>query len=167
MTTVTQSLIGASSTRVKIWSVINWHDVEAHVRRLQLRIAKDIKIKRYGRVKSLQWLLTHSFFAKLLAVRRVTQNTGKNTPGVDRIVWRTPTQKMQAVEALKRRGYSPQPLRRIYIPKKNGKLRPLGIPTMMDRSQQALHLLALEPVADLLAIDTYVCKVPPQLNCSE
>ena len=151
MTTVTQSLIGASSTRVKIWSVINWRDVEAHVRRLQLRIAKAIKIRRYSRVKSLQWLLTHSFFAKLLAVRRVTQNTGKNTPGVDRIVWRTPTQKMQAAEALKRRGYSPQPLRRIYIPKKNGKLRPLGIPTMTDRSQQALHLLALEPVADILA----------------
>jgi len=151
MTTVTQSLIGASSTRVKIWNVINWRDVEAHVRRLQLRIAKAIKIRRYGRVKSLQWLLTHSFSAKLLAVRRVTQNTGKNTPGVDRIVWKTATQKMQAVESLKRRGYSPQPLRRIYIPKKNGKLRPLGIPTMMDRSQQALHLLALEPVADILA----------------
>jgi RNA-directed DNA polymerase len=151
MTTVTQSLIGASSTQVKIWSVINWRKIEAHVQRLQLRIAKAIKIGRYGKVKSLQWLLTHSFFAKLLAVRRVTQNTGKNTPGVDRIVWRTPTQKMQAAKALKRRGYSPQPLRRIYIPKKNGKLRPLGIPTMMDRSQQALYLLALEPVADILA----------------
>ncbi len=85
MMTVTQSLIGASSTPVKIWSVINWRDVETHVRRLRLRIAKAIKIRRYGRVKSLQWLLTHSFFVKLLAVRRVTQNTGKNTPGVDRL----------------------------------------------------------------------------------
>lgn len=151
MTTVTQSLIGASSTRVKIWSVINWREVEAHVRRLQLRIAKAIKIERYGKVKALQWLLTHSFYAKLLAVKRVTQNTGKNTPGVDRIVWRTPIQKMQAVKSLSRRGYCPQPLRRIYIPKKNGKLRPLGIPTMMDRSQQALHLFALEPIADILA----------------
>lgn len=151
MTTVTQLLIGASSARVKTWTVINWRTVEAHVRRLQLRIAKAIKIRCYGRAKSLQWLLTHSFFAKLLAVRRVTQNSGKNTPGVDRIVWRTPTQKMQAVEALKRRGYSPQPLRRIYIPKKSGKLRPLGIPTMTDRSQQALYLLALEPLADILA----------------
>lgn len=65
MTTVTQSLIGASSTRVKIWSVINWRDVETHVRRLQLRIAKAIKIRRYGRIKSLQWLLTHSFFATM------------------------------------------------------------------------------------------------------
>jgi RNA-directed DNA polymerase len=97
MTTVTESLIGASSTRVKIWNVINWRDVEAHVRSLQVRVAKAIKIRRYGRVKSLQWLLTHSFLAKLLAVKRVTQNTGKNTSAVDHIVWRTPTQKMQAV----------------------------------------------------------------------
>lgn len=108
-----------------------------------------------GRVKSLQWLLTHSFFAKLLAVRRGTQNTGKNTPGVAPIIWRTPTQKMQAVKALKRRGYSPQPLRHIYLPKKNGKLRPLGIPTMMDRSQQELHLLPLEPVADIADKNSY------------
>jgi RNA-directed DNA polymerase len=151
MTTETQSLIGASSTRVHSWNAINWREAEAHVQRLQLRIAKAIKNRRYGKVESLQWLLTHSFYAKLLAVRRVTQNTGKNTPGVDRITWKTPGQKMQAVKAMKRRGYSPQPLRRIYIPKKNGKLRPLGIPTMADRSQQALYLLALEPVADILA----------------
>ncbi len=65
MTTATQSLIGASSTRVKIWSVINWRDVEAHVRRLQLRIAKAIKIRRYGRVKALQRLLTHSFLPNI------------------------------------------------------------------------------------------------------
>jgi RNA-directed DNA polymerase len=107
MTTATQSSVGAPSARVKIWSVINWRAVEAHVRRLQLRIAKAIKIRRYGRAKSLQWILTHSLSAKLLAVRRVTQNSGKNTPGVDRIVWRTSTQKMQAVQALKRRGYTP------------------------------------------------------------
>ena len=86
MTTVTQSLIGASSTRVKIWSVINWREVEAHVQRLQLRIAKAIKIGRHNRAKSLGWLLTHSFYAKLMAIKRVTQNSGKNTPGVDRIV---------------------------------------------------------------------------------
>jgi len=151
MTTETKSLIGASLARARNWSVINWRTVQAHVQRLQWRIAKAIKIGRYHRVKALQWLLTHSFYAKLLAVKRVTQNRGKNTPGVDRIIWKTPTQKMKAVEALRRGGYNPQPLRRIYIPKKNGKLRPLGIPTMADRSQQALHLMALEPVADILA----------------
>lgn len=151
MTTATQSPIGASSACGKIWSAIDWHTVETQVQRLQLRIAKAIKIGRHNRAKSLGWLLTHSFYAKLMAIRRVTQNSGKNTPGVDRIVWKTPAQKMQAVQALRRRGYSPQPLRRIYIPKKNGKLRPLGIPTMIDRSQQALYLLALEPIADILA----------------
>ncbi len=151
MTTVAKTLIGASSARTKAWDVINWRAVEIHVQRLQLRIAKAIKIGRYNRAKSLQWLLTHSFYAKLLAVKRVTQNRGKNTPGVDRIIWKTPAKKMQAAKALKRRGYRPQPLRRIYIPKKNGKQRPLGIPTMADRSQQALHLLALEPIADILA----------------
>ena len=151
MTTVKETLIGASSARIETWNVINWRDVEIHVQRLQLRIAKAIKNRRYNRAKSLQWLLTHSFYAKLLAIKRVTQNRGKNTPGVDRIIWKTPKQKMQAAQALKRRGYSPEPLRRIYIPKKNGKQRPLGIPTMKDRAQQALHLLALEPIADILA----------------
>ncbi|MCB1115313.1 MAG: group II intron reverse transcriptase/maturase [Chlamydiia bacterium] len=151
MTTVKKTLIGASSARIKTWDAINWRIVEIHVQRLQLRIAKAIKVGRYNRAKSLQWLLTHSFYAKLLAVKRVTQNRGKNTPGVDRIIWKTNKLKMQAAKALRRRGYSPQPLRRIYIPKKNGKRRPLGIPTMTDRSQQALHLLALDPIADILA----------------
>lgn len=136
MTAVAQTLPGASSARISNWSAINWQAVEIHVQRLQLRIAKAIKARRYNRAKALQWLLTHSFYAKLLAVKRVTQNKGKNTPGVDRIIWKTHKQKMQAAQALRRKGYSPQPLRRIYIPKKNGKQRPLGIPTMLDRSQQ-------------------------------
>ena len=139
---------GAPSTRY--WECIPWQTVEYHVRKLQLRIAKAIKVGRYHKAKALQWLLTHSYYAKLMAIKRVTQNKGKNTPGVDRIVWKTPNQKIKAIEALKRRGYKPSPLRRIYIPKSNGKLRPLGIPTMKDRAQQALHLLALEPVAEIL-----------------
>jgi RNA-directed DNA polymerase len=142
--------VGAPSTRIINWKLINWETVKNHVRRLQLRIAKAIKQGRYCRAKSLQWVLTHSFYAKLLAVKRVTQNKGKNTPGVDRVIWKTDKQKIQAANALKRRGYRSQPLRRIYIPKKNGKLRPLGIPAMIDRSQQALHLLALEPIAEIL-----------------
>ena len=99
----------------------------------------------------MQWLLTHSRSAKLLAVKRVTDNKGAKTPGVDRKIWRTDRQKYQAVQDLKRRGYQPQPLRRLYIPKKNGKLRPLSIPTMQDRAQQALHALALTPVAETVA----------------
>jgi RNA-directed DNA polymerase len=104
-------------------------------------------------VKALQRLLTHSYSGKVLAVRRVTENNGKETPGVDRVVWKTPEDKTKAVHDLKRREYHPQPLRRVYIPKKSDQnaKRPLGIPTMIDRSQQALHLLALDPVVETTA----------------
>lgn len=142
---------GAPSTRTINWKAINWQTVETQVSRLQLRIAKAIKIGRYGKAKALQWLLTHSFFAKLLAVRKVTQNTGKHTAGIDGVILKTDKQKINTAYALKRKGYKAQPLRRIYIPKKNGKLRPLGIPTQKDRAQQALHLLGLMPIAEIQA----------------
>jgi RNA-directed DNA polymerase len=116
-----------------------------------LRIAKAIKLGRYAKAKALQWLLTHSFFAKLLAVRKVTQNSGKRTPGIDGVIWKTDSQKINAVYELRRTGYKAQPLRRIHIPKKNGKLRPLGIPTKTDRAQQTLHLMGLSPIAEILA----------------
>ena len=141
--------VGAPSARFTNWKLINWDTVTNHVRQLQLRIAKAIKQGHHNRAKALQWLLTHSFYAKLMAIKRVTQNRGKNTPGIDNIIWRNSSQKMRAAKSLKRRGYQSLPLRRIYIPKKNGKLRPLGIPTMTDRAQQALHLLALEPIAEI------------------
>lgn len=150
MTTM-NSTVGAPSARTIQWSSINWKAVQDLVYKLQVRIAKAIKSGHYSKAKALQWILTHSFYAKLLAIKRVTQNKGKNTPGVDHVILKTPKQKMQAVESLKRRGYKHSPLRRIYIPKKNGKLRPLGIPTKTDLAQQALHLLALEPVAETLA----------------
>lgn len=150
MTTM-NSTVGAPSARTTTWTSINWKTIQDLVYRLQMRIAKAIKLGRYGRAKALQWLLTHSFYGKLLAVRRVTQNKGKNTPGVDGVIWKTSKQKMEAVHSLKRRGYKSSPLRRIYIPKKNGKLRPLGIPTKSDLAQQALHLLAIEPISETLA----------------
>ena len=113
------------------------------------------KASRWGKVRALQRLLTHSYSGKVLAVRRVTENNGKKTPGVDKEIWDTPEKKTQAVHALKRRGYQPQPLRRVYIPKSDGRtMRPLGIPTMKDRAQQALHLLALDPVAEPLLTTT-------------
>lgn len=146
---MTTSNVGAPSTRFISWKLVNWDTVTNHVRQLQLRIAKAIKQGRHNKAKALQWLLTHSFYAKLMAVKRVTQNKGKGTPGVDKTIWRTSSQKMKAAKSLKRRGYRSLPLRRVYISKKNGKLRPLGIPTMTDRAQQALHLLALEPIAEI------------------
>lgn len=138
------------------WNTINWIKVIEEVRRLQMRIAKAAREKNPGKVKSLQWILTHSLNAKLLAIKRVTSNNGKNTPGVDGIIWNTDKKKMDALNQLKRSGYKPLPMRRIYIPKKNGKLRPLSIPCMKDRAMQAIHLLALEPVAETTAdLDSY------------
>lgn len=150
MTAMALPKTGASSASKLTWDAVNWQQAYTEVKRLQMRIAKAVREKRYGKVKALQWLLTHSFAAKLLAVKRVVSSSGAKTPGVDGVLWKTPQQKMQAVKSLQRKGYSPLPLRRIYIPKKNGR-RPLSIPSLSDRSMQALHLLALEPVAEMKA----------------
>lgn len=141
---------GASSALPK-WGAINWQAAEKHVLRLQMRIAKATREGKHGKAKALQWILTHSLYAKLLAVKRVSQNKGSKTPGVDGVIWNTDKKKIEAVKSLKRRGYQPQPLRRVYIPKKNSKQRPLGIPCMIDKAQQALHLLALEPISETIA----------------
>jgi len=148
------------------WNLIPWKAVEKDVKRLQSRIAKAVSEKKYRKAKSLQWLLTHSYHGKLLAVRRVTTNRGKNTPGVDGVVWRTKRQKMAAVAGLHRRGYAPLPLRRIYIPKKNGRKRPLSIPTMHDRAMQALYKLALDPVAETTA-DPNSYGFRPHRRCAD
>jgi RNA-directed DNA polymerase len=133
------------------WRNIDWKQAWIEVKRLQIRIAKAVKEEDYGRVKSLQWTLTHSFYAKALAVKRVTSNKGKNTPGIDGILWKTAKAKMQAIYNLHQHGYKAQPLKRIYIPKKNGKKRPLSIPTIFDRAMQALYKLALSPIAETTA----------------
>jgi RNA-directed DNA polymerase len=135
------------------WHAIDWHKANQNVRRLQARIVKATQEGRWGKVKALQRLLTRSFSGKALAVRRVTENQGKNTPGVDGEIWDTPTKKAGAVPSLRQRGYRPFPLRRMYIPKSSDpkKLRPLGIPAMKDRAMQALYLLALDPIAETTA----------------
>ena len=140
-----------SLPRLTNWKAIEWLRVQQEVRRLQMRIAKATQAGRWRKVKTLQWLLTHSGAAKLAAVHRVTTNRGAKTPGVDNVIWRTDEQKLQAVINLKRHGYKPQPLRRHYIPKPNGKLRPLSIPTLHDRAMQALYALALAPIVEVLA----------------
>lgn len=139
---------GAAPRELGGWHDIDWRAAHENVRRLQARIVKATKEGRWGKVKALQRLLTHSFSGKALAVKRVTENQGKRTSGVDKVTWNTPKAKWMALHALKRRGYKPRPLRRVYIPKSNGKRRPLGIPTMHDRAMQALYLLALDPIAE-------------------
>jgi RNA-directed DNA polymerase len=148
----TARAVGAVSREAAEWYATNWQAINRNVRRLQVRIVQATKASRWGKVRALQRLLTHSYSGKVLAVRRVTENNGKKTPGVDKEIWDTPEKKIKAVLALKRRGYQPRPLRRVYIPKSDGKtMRPLGIPTMNDRAQQALHLLALDPVVETTA----------------
>ena len=151
MTTQEMACAGAPSHGSGTWHGINWARCHREVRRLQARIVKATREGRHGKVKALQWTLTHSFSGKALAVRRVTENQGKKTPGVDGITWSAPEAKSQAMLSLRRHGYRPSPLKRVYIPKANGKMRPLGIPTMKDRAMQALYLLALEPVAETTA----------------
>lgn len=134
------------------WNSIHWKDVRVHVNRLQARIAKAVMERKWHLVKRLQYLLTHSYRAKLLAVRVVTQNRGKRTPGVDGELWNTASDKMRAVHRLTDKKYSSQPLKRIFIPKPGTDTkRPLSIPTMIDRAMQALYAQALQPVAETLA----------------
>src|SRR6202790_156569 len=122
----TAQAVGAVSSEAAEWYAINWQAINRNVRRLQVRIVQATKEGRWGKVRALQRLLTHSFSGKVLAVRRVTENTGKRTPGVDGVTWKTPEQKVEAIHSLQQRGYHPQPLRRIYIPKSNGRRRALG-----------------------------------------
>jgi RNA-directed DNA polymerase len=128
--TVAQSTDASLTSASLTWQTMDWPRVRQKVRRLQMRIAKATQAGHHRQAQALQWLLTHSRAAKLLAVPRVTTNRGAKTPGVDNVRWRTGKQKLQAAADLKRHGYKPQPLRRVYIPKSNGKLRPLSIPTV-------------------------------------
>jgi RNA-directed DNA polymerase len=145
--TAVKTLTGASSDVTVDWRAINWRAAHRNVRRLQARIVKAVGEKRWGKVKALQHLLTHSFSGRVVAVRRVTENQGKMTPGVDKEIWNTPEKKAQAVDNLKQHGYTALPLRRVYIKKSSGQgMRPLSIPTMSDRAMQALYLLVLDPV---------------------
>src|SRR5215472_19280012 len=145
------SAAGAASHIPTDWHAIPWKTVNEHVRRLQARIVQATKAGKWHKVHALQHLLTHSFSGKALAVRRVTENQGKNTPGVDNVTWQDPESKGMAIHQMQQRGYKALPLRRVYIPKSHGKKRPLGIPTMKDRAMQALYLQALDPIAETLA----------------
>jgi RNA-directed DNA polymerase len=156
----------ATSDKYSTWSLIDWGEVEEFVRSMQIKIADATKSSDWRRVNRLQYKLTHSFRAKLLAVKVVTSNKGKNTPGIDNAIWNTDARKLAGALSLNRIGYKPSPLRRVEIPKQNGKTRPLGIPTMRDRAMQCLYKLALEPVAEVLADkDSYGFR--PKRSCQD
>ncbi|KKG07021.1 group II intron reverse transcriptase/maturase [Methanosarcina mazei] len=134
------------------WRSIDWHVAEKSVNKLQVRITKAVIQNKWHLVKRLEYLLTHSYYAKLLAVRKVTQNKGKRTAGIDGNKWLTPESKMIAALSLTGNRYKAQPLRRVFIQKRGKKKkRPLGIPTMYDRAMQCLYSLALEAIAEVIS----------------
>lgn len=134
------------------WKDIDWKLAESLVNRLQVRIVKAVQKGKWRLVKRLQKLLTNSFYAKALAVKKVISNKGKNTPGIDGILWKTDKDKTEAIYDLNTSAYKALPLKRVYIEKYGKKeKRPLGIPTMKDRAMQALQLLALEPIVETTA----------------
>ncbi len=134
--------------RVADWDNIQWDIPKRHVRRLQERIFRVTRDKDWAKVKNLQKLLVRSHSARLLAVRRVTQeNKGKYTPGIDGQIYATSMERAELVENVRKTNvfnYKCKSLRRVYIPKSDGDKRPLGIPTVKDRVMQMLVKLALE-----------------------
>src|SRR5438093_3005575 len=132
------------------WETLPWPRLQRNVFKLQKRIYQAARRGDVRTVRKLQRLLMSSWSAKLLAVRRVTQdNQGKKTAGVDGVKSVPPKQRLDMVERLHPKHWKrikPQPVRRVYIPKPGkAEKRPLGIPVMETRGHQALVKLALEP----------------------
>ena len=142
---------GASLRDPTAWRQINWRRAHRNVRRLQIRIVKAEQQHKKRKVRALQRILVRSWSGRAVAVKRVTTNRGRQTPGVDKAVWDTPEKRTQAITDLREQVKCPQPLRRVSIPKGSSGTRHLGIPTMHDRADQALHLLGLEPLAETWA----------------
>ena len=156
----------ASLNGKNAWQYIRWDEVMRRVKSLQRRIVKAVQAGRWNLVKVLQGILSRSYAARLLAIRRITENRGKSTAGIDGELWDTPQKKYEVISLLQGKGYRPKPVRRIKIPKSNGKLRPLGIPTMFDRAMQALYLQTLEPISETKA-DLHSYGFRPFRGCAD
>ena len=129
------------------WNTIDWNQEERRVRNLRQRIFRATQAGDWKRVRSLQKLMLRSRANRLVSVRRVAQlNQGKKTPGVDKVLLKTPAARGRMVDHLAHyQLWKAKPARRVYIAKANGKLRPLGIPVMIDRCVQSMVKNALEP----------------------
>jgi RNA-directed DNA polymerase len=128
------------------WDAVDWRAAEDGVRRLRQRIFAATRAGDHKRVRSLQKLMLRSLSNTLLSVRQVTErNAGRLTPGVDRRIAVSAADKERLVIEIQRSPQRARPVRRVFIPKATGKLRPLGIPVILDRAQQARVRNALEP----------------------
>ena len=139
----------ATSDTNYCWESIDFAYARYCVKKLQKRIVNSQQNGATSKVVRLQNILVHSFYAKALAVKTVTSNTGKNTPGIDNILWVSSEDKLNASLSLSPDDYSPQPFKNICIKKDNGTVRKLCVPTMYDRAMQTLYKFALEPIAEL------------------
>jgi RNA-directed DNA polymerase len=133
------------------WQGIDFEKAKRTVKTLQERIVQATKKGKWRQVKNLQRLLVHSWSAKVIAIQRVSSSKGSKTPGVDGVLWKSNADKGKALRGLLHRKYKAQALRRVYIPKRGGGRRMLGIPMMKDRAMQVFYLLSLDPISETTA----------------
>lgn len=131
------------------WKSINWKEIEKFVKKLQGRIFLATENRNFKKVRNLQKLAQRSLYFHLFAIKQITLiNKGRNTPGVDGFICKTTRDRINLLSKLQsfdRKKYKPSPIYRQIIPKSNGGFRPLGIPTIFDRTVQMLYKLSLEP----------------------
>lgn len=136
------------------WHSINWRQVNKSVGKTQMEMVVAYRKGDLDKVYKLQYKLITSFEGRALAVRRVVTNKGRHSPGVDNILWKGTYLKAKAISDLRNvifnsKKYKASNIKRVWIPKRNSKeLRPLGIPTFLDRALQALIFLALDPIIE-------------------